>query len=261
LINQLLNIITACILNITIIHIVIPHFGKCSKFCLSCLILGIDGFGLFLVALFLVSHFAHVGCDIKGVVTKMSLVHWPQCMGWSRSLDKNQPFILGAFFSGLLSCPFCCFLWLWLYLLGQHFERSDNILYGLYMVKTMIPNYDLIWPFLVILRYLIQKCGDANCMLSEHPPILICNWYLERFSTSKFNKNTSITKYWLCSKLILYVWWFWSVKELSIAKIIMSLGTTVEWLGGILICNWYLERFSISKFSKNTSITKYWLCS
>jgi hypothetical protein len=73
LINQLLNIITACILNITIIHIVIPHFGKCSKFCLSCLILGIDGFGLFLVALFLVSHFAHVGCDIKGVVTKMSL--------------------------------------------------------------------------------------------------------------------------------------------------------------------------------------------
>jgi hypothetical protein len=37
----------------------------------------------------------------------------------------------------------------------------------------------------------------------------------------------------------------------------MSLGTTVEWLGGILICNWYLERFSISKFNKNTSITKY----
>jgi hypothetical protein len=51
------------------------------------------------------------------------------------------------------------------------------------------------------------------------------------------------------------------MKELSIAKIIMSLGTTANWLGGILICNWYLERFSISKFNNTTSITKYWLCS
>jgi hypothetical protein len=56
----------------------------------------------------------------------------------------QEPFILGAFFFGLLSCPFCSFLWLWLSLLGQHLERSDNILYGLYMVKAMMPNYDLI---------------------------------------------------------------------------------------------------------------------
>jgi hypothetical protein len=33
----------------------------------------------------------------------------------------------------------------------------------------------------------------------------------------------------------------------------------VEWLGGIFICNWYLERFSISHCATTASITQYWL--
>jgi hypothetical protein len=49
------------------------------------------------------------------------------------------------------------------------------------------------------------------------------------------------------------------VKELSIVHIILSLGTTADWLGGIIICNWYLVRLSISKCSTTTSMTKYWL--
>ena len=35
----------------------------------------------------------------------------------------------------------------------------------------------------------------------------------------------------------------------------MSLGTTAEWLGGILFCNWYLERLSISNYTGTASIT------
>ena len=39
----------------------------------------------------------------------------------------------------------------------------------------------------------------------------------------------------------------------------MSFGTTVEWLGGISIGNWYVaERLRISHFTTSASITEYW---
>ena len=39
---------------------------------------------------------------------------------------------------------------------------------------------------------------------------------------------------------------------------IMSLETTVEWLGGICIRNWYLYSLSMSHFNSSASITEYW---
>ena len=38
----------------------------------------------------------------------------------------------------------------------------------------------------------------------------------------------------------------------------MSLRTTVEWLGGISIRNWYLETLRISHLTTSASITEYW---
>ena len=38
----------------------------------------------------------------------------------------------------------------------------------------------------------------------------------------------------------------------------MSLGTTQEWLGAVIVCNWYLERLSISNFTTTAFITEYW---
>jgi len=39
----------------------------------------------------------------------------------------------------------------------------------------------------------------------------------------------------------------------------MSSGTTVEWLAGIRICNWFLDSLSMSHFNTSPSITEYWL--
>ncbi len=61
-----------------------------------------------------------------------------------------------------------------------------------------------------------------------------------------------------CSQ-VLYICWFWAVKELSIVHIIMSLGTTVDSRGGIVMCNCYLFRFSLSHSTTTASITQYWL--
>ena len=38
----------------------------------------------------------------------------------------------------------------------------------------------------------------------------------------------------------------------------MSLAIIGEWLGGIILGNWYLERLSISHFTTSTCITEYW---
>jgi hypothetical protein len=37
----------------------------------------------------------------------------------------------------------------------------------------------------------------------------------------------------------------------------MTLGATVEWLGGISIGYWYVERLRISHFTTSASITEY----
>jgi len=52
--------------------------------------------------------------------------------------------------------------------------------------------------------------------------------------------------------------WFWSIKEHTGAHTNMSLGTTQEWLGAVIVCNWYLERLSISNFTTTAFITEYW---
>ena len=38
----------------------------------------------------------------------------------------------------------------------------------------------------------------------------------------------------------------------------MSLETTPEWLEGIIFCNWYVERLSISNFTRTALVTEYW---
>ena len=57
---------------------------------------------------------------------------------------------------------------------------------------------------------------------------------------------------------IQYISWFWSVHEHTGPHTIMSLGSTGGWLGGIIICIWYLARLSISHFTTIASITEYW---
>ena len=61
-----------------------------------------------------------------------------------------------------------------------------------------------------------------------------------------------------CSQ-VLYIGWFWSVKELSIVHIIMSLGTTVSSRVGIVMCNWYLVRLTLPHCITTASIPMFWL--
>ena len=61
-----------------------------------------------------------------------------------------------------------------------------------------------------------------------------------------------------CSQ-VLYICWFWSVKELSIVHIIMSLGTTVSSRVGIVMCNWYLVRLTLPHCITTASIPMFWL--
>jgi hypothetical protein len=58
---------------------------------------------------------------------------------------------------------------------------------------------------------------------------------------------------------ILYIGWFWSIKELCIVHIILSLGTTAASRGCIVMCNWYLVRLSLPHSTTTASITQYWL--
>jgi hypothetical protein len=47
--------------------------------------------------------------------------------------------------------------------------------------------------------------------------------------------------------------------ELSIVHVILSLVTTLDWRGGIVICIWYMKMLIISHCSITTLITKFWL--
>ena len=55
-----------------------------------------------------------------------------------------------------------------------------------------------------------------------------------------------------------YISWFWSIHEHTDPHTIMSWGSTEGWLGGIIICIWYLAKLSISHFTTIASITEYW---
>ena len=73
------------------------------------------------------------------------------------------------------------------------------------------------------------------------------------FATSAF-----ITQYWQGMMSVLIDFLVLIRQRINDARTTMSFGTTAEWLGGISIGNWYVERLTITHFTTSASNTEYW---